>query len=214
MNHALKSRRFFWDPDCPLHGTDHYQHWYPTPDVDPALKSRTRCNGYHSLVREITTVKARFHKPYLRGRNSNLIHRSAHTGQIVWFPWQFYEYGPSYPAFWEVDTCCSQGMLKNPEMLTFDEVREARPFIKPHLKYKEIMLCGQCFNQPPVKRGRKTMWKAVPRDGIALGSPDSEGRLADSSSEVHHEEAGSSRDLRVSDPPRNFSQRDRWFAQP
>jgi hypothetical protein len=136
--------RYVPTEQCPLLGTDHDRHWFP-------LEHRSgsqHCVGWHAMTREIVRVRARFHPPYLRGRNSNLIHRSTHEGEVTWFPERFHQPGPHRLASWEVRPRCTPGAawLRSPEVLTAEGVRAAVPYVPNHeIKHKEITLCLKCF---------------------------------------------------------------------
>lgn len=131
------------DGDCPLLGQEHDLHWFPHPDG-----GSQHCIGWHAMTRDITRTTARFHPRYLRGRQSNLIHRSTHEGDITWFPDDFHEYGPCRVVFWEVRTVCGP-WLRNPQLLDGEGVRAAAPHDTPTStqggKYVEITLCRKCF---------------------------------------------------------------------
>lgn len=148
-----------WDKDCPLYGTEHNSHWIENKDVWG--KKWTRCFGWHSMeARNGLDCDARFHAPYLRGVNSNLIHRSTHRGWVSWWPdGSLFEYGPSHIGWYGVKTVCSLPALRNPTLLDAEGVGSAKPYPPPkkvpdyrkQKVYKEIHLCGKCF---PINEAR------------------------------------------------------------
>lgn len=130
--------------DCPFIGYEHGSHWFP---VEPSGKEY--CIGWHEMTRKPVETRARFPLPYVRGAQSNLVHRSAHTGLVVWFPINFHQYGPSEPVFWEVLVVCANLRLKNPSLLSYEDVLEAIPYTAPATasKYPEVTLCAGCFGR-------------------------------------------------------------------
>jgi len=130
--------------DCPLDGREHDRHWFDRADGD----GQQHCLGWHEITRDITYTSARFHPGYLRGRSSNIIHRSTHEGSVTWFPRGFHTYGQAEPVMWEVKPCCTPGAayLRNPSALTAEGVRAAEPYeTTPSAKHKQITLCKRCF---------------------------------------------------------------------
>lgn len=127
---------------CPDEGTEHNSHWYPSKQG-----GQRHCNGWHSINRSITYTRARFHAPYLRGRASNLIHRSTHVGEVVWFPRGYHKFGQAEPAKYWVGTMCPIQNLNEPSLLDAADVRASEPYKAPtsSMKYKEVTLCARCF---------------------------------------------------------------------
>jgi hypothetical protein len=124
--------------ECPLIGTDHGTHWFPVEN------GRQHCIGWHAMTRDLTHTRARFHARYLRGRNSNIVHRSRHEGWITWFPRPFHGPGQAEVVFWDVGVACKGLALRNPELLDADGVRAAEPY--PKVKYADgVRLCPDCF---------------------------------------------------------------------
>lgn len=136
---GAQSREAATDRDeCPLIGTDHDSHWFPVEN------GKQHCIGWHAMTRDLTRTRARLHAPYLRGRNSNLIHRSRHEGWLTWFPRPFHGPGQAEITFWDVGVACSGLALRNPELLDASGVRAARPH--PKVKYADgVRLCPKCF---------------------------------------------------------------------
>lgn len=127
------------DGNCPLIGQEHNPHWFP---VEPSGKQH--CIGWHAMTRDLTHTRARFHPPYLRGRNSNLIHRSGRQGWLTWFPRPFHGPGQAEIVFWKVRVACMGLALRNPDLLDAAGVRAARPY--PRVKYSDaVRLCPGCF---------------------------------------------------------------------
>lgn len=133
-------------PPCPQAGTEHYIHRYPDPD-DPS--SSWHCLGWHALTRRSTDTEARFHADYLRGANSNVIHRSSHTGWVTWWPHRHHEEGQATPDWWHVKPTCYTPALKQPTLLDAAGVRAAEPYDRPSStqggRYTEVTLCSRCF---------------------------------------------------------------------
>jgi hypothetical protein len=135
-----------WEKTCPLYGTEHDSHWIRSEDLFGP--HRKRCFGWHAMAaRDITKTQARFHAPYLRGTQSNLIHRSTHEGYLVWFPEQWYAYGPARIAMWYIKPVCSLPAIKNAFSLTTDEVRKQEIYDAVWVTrvHPVITLCGKCF---------------------------------------------------------------------
>lgn len=133
-----------YDRSCEFFGQEHNSHWLPLDDDG----NRFKCFGWHAINRGVVRTEARFHAPYLRGAQSNLIHRSAHVGDIDWMgPAHSYGY-PEY-VWYRVNTTCPLSSLKNPELLDAAGVRSAKPYsgitCTAYGKYSEITLCGRCF---------------------------------------------------------------------
>lgn len=129
---------------CPDRGTEHNSHWFPLK----MRNGRQHCNGWHALTRDLVTKKARFHADYLRGRNSNIIHRSTHEGQVTFFPLNFHTTSGSYCAMHEVRPKCTPGAawLRSPSLLTTQDVKEAEPYeVHSSNPNKKIKLCTKCF---------------------------------------------------------------------
>jgi hypothetical protein len=127
---------------CPDLGTEHDAHWFPCQRAS----GEQHCLGWHAVNRGLLTVRARFHAPYVRGRQSNLVHRATGEGEVTWFPERFHQYGPSYPARWRVGVACPLPWLVEPTLLDAAGVRAAEPYDAPtSRKYKEVTLCPRCF---------------------------------------------------------------------
>lgn len=107
-----------------------------------------RCFGWHAMkAREFVYTDARFHAPYLRGTQSNLIHRSTHEGWLVWSPENWYAYGQALPMQWRVKPVCSLPPIKNPHLLDKEGVlkQELVTFTWVLKVHPVLMLCGKCF---------------------------------------------------------------------
>ena len=125
-----------WNPECPLFGTEHNSHWF----LDGLPNSKTHCFGWHAITREGVYVKARFHARYIRGRNSALIHRSKHDGDILFYPEDSHDASsPWYVAAYRVGRRCTRyaAPLKNPDLLTVQEVKA--------ISEARSLLCNRCF---------------------------------------------------------------------
>lgn len=125
--------------DCPIgNGVEHHRHWFKSP-----RGGKGHCLGWHALHRDVIEMTARFPRPYLRGTQSNMIHRSAHTGTVTWYPEDFFKEGPSRIIFWKVQVACSGLHLKNPIMLDKDGARaEIFKYVE---KGEPVTLCSKCF---------------------------------------------------------------------
>jgi len=136
------------DPGCPAGpGVEHGAHWYGPAEPDEH-HTRWHCLGWHAVNREIREVPARFHLPYVRGRQSNLVHRSTGEGTVTWFPGGFHDGRMAYAALWQVKPVCPLPALKNPATLDADGVRSAEPRDLPSgtsQKYAAVTLCARCF---------------------------------------------------------------------
>lgn len=130
-------------PECELEGTEHDRHYL----VDDS-GTRWPCWGWHSINREISfTRRARFHAPYIRGRSSNLIHRSTHEGTITWWTSGVrHSWGMASADWWHVKAVCPV-TLKQPSLLDAQGVEEAEPYEQPSSTraHTEITLCQKCF---------------------------------------------------------------------
>jgi hypothetical protein len=132
---------------CPLIGREHGIHWIHLPGG-----GQQHCLGWHAMTRDITQTTARFPAPYLRGRSSDLVHRSTHEGVLTWFPRNFHTEGQAEVAFWEVKPVCPLPALKNPDLLAADDVWAAEPRDTAFavrwgylLREGGVHLCSRCF---------------------------------------------------------------------
>ncbi len=127
---------------CPLIGQDHGRHYFPH-----VKGGSMHCIGWHAINRDIVRNRARFHSDYLRGKKSNLIHRSTHEGEITWFPEDAYQYGGEWKlTFWKVKPVCSLPELVNPDLLDAQGVEQAEDYEVHHsVRHKVVTLCQKCF---------------------------------------------------------------------
>jgi hypothetical protein len=136
-------------PVCPLLGQEHGIHWYGYEGADVKPGSQWHCLGWHAITREITRTAARFHGDYLRGTASNVVHRSTHEGEVVWFPDHFHEEGGVHVSSWSVKPVCYTPPIQRAQTLTAEQVKVARPLRTPSAtqggKYPRVTLCRRCF---------------------------------------------------------------------
>jgi hypothetical protein len=126
---------------CPYEGTEHSIHWY---EDGRSNNSQTHCAGWHAINRRLTERRVRFHRDYVRGANSNVIHRCTHEGFITWFP-PFHSWGMARASIWTVGRGCTPNAfpLKRATTLTAAEVREQEPY--DGAPGDAVRLCRQCF---------------------------------------------------------------------
>jgi hypothetical protein len=123
---------------------EHGRHYFPLRSEPGSSK---HCLGWHRMTRGFTRTRARFHKPFVRGAKSNLLHRSTHVGQIEWWPEDLHQPGQARPGHWWVGRACTAhaAPLKDPETLTVEEARAALPVVGPGIRHDALVLCPACF---------------------------------------------------------------------
>lgn len=119
---------------------EHNAHSYQLEDG-----SRVHCNGWHKVNRRpFLTLRARFNTPYMRGVQSNLIHRCGRYGEVTWQV-PAHRYGPGFIVSWRVRPVCPMQLMCSPILLDAKGVREQKPFDLKGTRHPKITLCSRCF---------------------------------------------------------------------